>query len=123
MSRGCIGQCREGVGEFSVLSFKFQNMTPTKRKFISLREKLLAVSDAFESVEQAQEAARDRLIGQIDAVLGLLGQMLEQHEGRAEVVRDIRDRIDSTLDERLRLSAPLKLSRPQGLKASTLSSL
>ena len=98
-------------------------MTTTKRKFLSLREKLLAVSDAFESVEQAQEAARDRLIGQIDAVLGLLGQMLEQHEGRAEVLRDIRDRIDSTLDERLRLSAPLKLSRPQGLNSSTLSSL
>jgi hypothetical protein len=30
--------------------------------------------------------------------------MLEQHEARVEVARDIRERIDSTLDERLRLS-------------------
>lgn len=78
-------------------------ITSTKRKFLSLREKLLAVSDAFEAVERAQEVARDRLISQLDAVLCLLGQMLVQHEGRVEVARDIRDRIDSTLDERNRL--------------------
>lgn len=80
-------------------------MNDTKKRFVGLRDKLRSLSDAFEAVERAQEEARDRLIGQIDAVLGLLGQMLEQHEGRAEVVRDIRERIDSTLDERLRLVA------------------
>ena len=79
-------------------------MNDTKNRFVGLREKLTSLSDAFEAVERAQEEARDRLIGQIDAVLGLLGQMLEQHEARVEVARDIRERIDSTLDERLRLS-------------------
>jgi hypothetical protein len=79
-------------------------MNDTKNSFVGLREKLTSLSDAFEAVERAQEEARDRLIGQIDAVLGLLGQMLEQHEARVEVARDIRERIDSTLDERLRLS-------------------
>lgn len=79
-------------------------MNDTKNRFVGLREKLTSLSDAFGSVERAQEEAQDRLIGQIDAVLGLLGQMLEQHEARVEVARDIRERIDSTLDERLRLS-------------------
>jgi hypothetical protein len=79
-------------------------MNDTKNSFVGLREKMRSLSDAFEVVERAQEEARDRLIGQIDAVLGLLGQMLEQHEARVEVARDIRERIDSTLDERLRLS-------------------
>jgi hypothetical protein len=79
-------------------------MNDTKNRFVGLREKLTSLSDAFELVDRAQEEARDRLIGQIDAVLGLLGQMLEQHEARVEVARDIRERIDSTLDERLRLS-------------------
>jgi len=79
-------------------------MNDTKNSFVGLREKMRSLSDAFEAVERAQEEARDRLIGQIDAVLGLLGQMLEQHEARVEVARDIRERIDSTLDERLRLS-------------------
>jgi hypothetical protein len=79
-------------------------MNDTKNRFVGLREKLTSLSDAFEVVERAQEESRDRLIGQIDAVLGLLGQMLEQHEARVEVARDIRERIDSTLDERLRLS-------------------
>lgn len=79
-------------------------MNDTKKRFVGLRDKLRALSDAFDAVERSQEEARDRLIGQIDAVLALLGQMLEQHEGRAEVARDIRQRIDSTLDERLRLA-------------------
>jgi hypothetical protein len=91
-------------------------MNDTKNRFVGLREKLTSLSDAFEAVERAQEEARDRLIGQIDAVLGLLGQMLEQHEARVEVARDIRERIDSTLDERLRLS----MVRPNANRDSRL---
>ena len=79
-------------------------MNDKKKRFVGLREKLTSLSDAFEVVERSQEEARDRLIGQIDAVLALLGQMLVQHEARVDVARDIRERIDSTLDERLRLS-------------------
>jgi len=91
-------------------------MNDTKNSFVGLREKMRSLSDAFEAVERAQEEARDRLIGQIDAVLGLLGQMLEQHEARVEVARDIRERIDSTLDERLRLS----MVRPNANRDSRL---
>lgn len=109
-------------------------MNDTKKRFVGLRDKLRALSDAFEAVERSQEEARDRLIGELDAVLALLGQMLVQHEGRVEVVRDIRERIDSTLDERLRLvaegfrdsgfevfaqAAHLNPSRRQRLNAST----
>jgi hypothetical protein len=79
-------------------------MTSTKRKFISLREKLTAVAVAFVAVEHEQITQRDRLISELDAVLCLLSQMLIQHAGRPDLVADIRERIDSTLDERLRLS-------------------
>ena len=91
-------------------------MNDTKNSFVGLREKMRSLSDAFEVVERAQEESRDRLIGQIDAVLGLLVQMLEQHEARVEVARDIRERIDSTLDERLRLS----MVRPNANRDSRL---
>jgi hypothetical protein len=47
---------------------------------------------------------RARLISELDAILSLLSQMLVQHAARPDLVADIRERIDSTLDERLRLS-------------------
>ena len=67
------------------------------------------LSEALELVEAVavdQARLRSRLISELDGVLALLSQMLVQHASRADLVADIRERIDSTLDERLRLKSP-----------------
>jgi predicted small integral membrane protein len=82
-------------------------MTTTKEKFVSLRERLTAAVEAREGLDRLEAMQGDmatRLMGECDAVLALLSQMLVQHAARPDLVRDIRERMDSTLDERLRLS-------------------
>jgi len=96
-------------------------MTTTKRKFISLREKLTAVAVAFVVVEEEQGLRRARLISELDAILSLLSQMLVQHADRRDLVADIRERIDSTLDERLRLSVGGRQSAVSGSGADETS--
>ena len=81
------------------------SITRTKRRFYRLRERLEEVSAALDVVEEVQVEHRDRMIVQLDAVLALLGSMLEVHVGDAATARALRERMDSTLDERLRLTA------------------
>lgn len=79
------------------------SITRTKRRFRALRVSLEQVSDALEVLEAHTVAQRDRLLLEIDALLGLLAGMLEVHGDDARLAREIRERIDSTLDERNRL--------------------
>jgi hypothetical protein len=81
------------------------SITRTKRKFYALRSRLEEVSDALEVVEAVQVHHRDRLIVEIDHVLRLLGSMLEVHGGDPAAAASLRERMDSTLDERLHLTA------------------
>jgi hypothetical protein len=79
-------------------------MSNTLTKLGALGRDLRDLAGAMDEVEREQRALRDRLVGELDGVLALLSQMLVQHAARPDLVRDIRERLDSTLDERNRLS-------------------
>lgn len=81
------------------------SITRTKRRFRALRVSLEQVSEALDALETRTLEQRDRLLVEIDAVLGLLAGMLEVHGRDARLAGEIRERIDSTLDERNRLMA------------------
>jgi hypothetical protein len=64
---------------------------------------LVGVPVELDRMEEAQVSQARRLIEEMDEVLRLLAAMAEMHKGNPGLSASIRERMDSTLDERLRL--------------------
>ena len=74
-----------------------------KRRMVSLRAALVEIHDGLDSVELSMRDQQNRLLHEMDAVLRVLSSMLEVHRNDGRLAASIRERMDSTLDERLRL--------------------
>jgi hypothetical protein len=81
------------------------SVTRMKRRMGALRAALVEIHDGLDAVEISMWDQRSRLLSEMDAVLRLLSGMLEVHGNDARLAASIRERMDSTLDERLRLMA------------------
>lgn len=79
------------------------SVTRMKRRMGVLRAALVEIHDGLDAVELSMRDQRSRLLSEMDAVLRLLSGMLEVHGNDARLAASIRERMDSTLDERLRL--------------------
>jgi len=81
------------------------SVTRMKRRMGALRAALVEIHEGLDAVEISMWDQRGRLLSEMDAVLRLLSGMLEVHGHDARLAASIRERMDSTLDERLRLMA------------------
>ena len=81
------------------------SVTRMKRQMVSLRAALVEIHDSLDAVEVSMRDQQVRLLHEMDAVLRVLSSMLEVHANDARLAASIRERMDSTLDERLRLMA------------------
>jgi hypothetical protein len=81
------------------------SVTRMKRRMVALRAALVEIHDSLDAVEFSMRDQQVRLLDEMDAVLRVLSSMLQVHGNDARLASSIRERMDSTLDERLRLMA------------------
>ena len=81
------------------------SVTRMRRRFEVLRDRLREAHASLDVAEEVCLRKRDDLVRDLDEILRVLQGMLEVHEGHSALSAAIRERMDSTLDERLRLMA------------------